>query len=1100
MELALVDTCKKGLGYENYNVVPPPYTRNFMPPKSNLSFTGLDEFANKPVVENSKAESSQEKPKEVKKNTDALIIKEWVSNDEDEEMIQSKSKQKTVKTVLVNTTHPKSTVNAAKHMSYLSKSAHSSVKRNIQKNTSFNNSNVNQRINTVRSKIVNTARKKEVVNAVHEDMLPLEVTPKEGKSLAKNSVLFNDTEYKVLSPDFKLIDESQVLLKVPRKNNMYSVDLKNIVPKGGLTSLFAKSTSDESKLWHRRLGHLNFKTINKLVKGNLIREAVNTACYVQNKVLVVKPHNKTPYKLFHGRTLTLSFMRPFGCPVTILNTLDHLGKFDGKTDEGFFVRYSMNSKAFRVFNNRKRIVEENLHIRFSESTPNDIGSGPDWLFDIDAITRIMNYEPIVTETQSNSFVGTKASDNACQARKGKEPIKDYILLPLWTADPPFSHDLKSSQDDGFKPQVMMKRSINGVNTVSENISSELPFNSDMSALEDISTFNFLSDHEDDDELADINNLDTTIQVSHVPTTRVHKDHPLDQVIRDFLSATQTRNMLKNLEEHGFVSTIQQRTNHKDLQNCLFAYFLSQEEPRKLVMYQMDVKSAFLYRKIKEELYVCQPPGFKDLNFPDKVYKVEKALYGLHLAPRACQDKYVAEILKKFGFTEVKNASTPIKTQNTLLKDEDGEEVDVYMYRSMIGSLMYLTSSRPDIKFARRVKNLEKKQRSITHKLKRLYKVGLTAKVESSDDEPSLGKDASKQGRISDIADDEGITIVSTHDDAEMFDVDLDLVQVSTAATTPTILIDEVTLVQALAELKHTKPKAKAKWIIFHELDESTTTTKATISKLKSQDNGKAIMIKELVKLKKKDQIQLDEKTTLKLQAELQAEFDKKQRLAREKAQKELEANIALIETWDEVQTKIDSDYQLDKRLQAEEQQELTDEEKAKLFMQLLEKRRKAFKRVNTFVDFKIELVEGSSKKVGKELAQERSNKQKVDDDKEAAELKKLMEIILDKEDVVTDAIPLAIKSPKIVDWKIHKEGKKSYYQIIRVDENSKMYMVFNRMLKEFDREDLEDLYSLKLDDFGEEYQVYGRIVGIQSDLNAGEITTAHIDVNTTLRS
>ncbi|GKB91258.1 putative ribonuclease H-like domain-containing protein [Tanacetum coccineum] len=421
-----------------------------------------------------------------------------------------------------------------------------------------------------------------------------------------------------LSPNFKLTDESHVLLNVPRKNNMYSVDLKNIVPKGGLTCLFAKATSDESKLWHRRLGYINFKTMNKLVKGNLVRglpsklfendqtcvacqkgkqhrtscksktensislplhllhmdffgptflkilkkkmyflvvtddysrfmwvfflatkdetsdilksfitrienlvyhkvkvircdngtdfknremnqfckmkgilrqfsvarfpqqngvvnrrnrtlieaartmladsklsttfwaEAVNIACYVQNKVLVVKPHNKTPYELFHGRTPTLSFMRPFRYLVTILNTIDHLGKFDGKADAGFFVGYSLNSKAFRVFNSRTKIVEENLYIRFSESTPNVVGSGPDWLFDIDTLTRTMKYEPIVTGTQSNDLAGTKASDNASQARKEIEPIKDYILLPLWTADPPFSQDLKSSQDDGSK--------------------------------------------------------------------------------------------------------------------------------------------------------------------------------------------------------------------------------------------------------------------------------------------------------------------------------------------------------------------------------------------------------------------------------------------------------------------------------------------------------------------------------------------------------------------------------------------------------------------------------------------------------------------------
>ncbi|GKG28263.1 ribonuclease H-like domain-containing protein, partial [Tanacetum coccineum] len=113
-------------------------------------------------------------------------------------------------------------------------------------------------------------------------------------------------------------------------------------------------------------------------------------------------------------------MRPFGCPVTILNTINQLGKFDGKADAGFFVGYSLNSKAFRVFNSRTRIVEENMHIRFSESTPNVVGSEPDWLFDIDALTRTMNYESIVAGTQPNGFVGTKACDNACQAGKETE--------------------------------------------------------------------------------------------------------------------------------------------------------------------------------------------------------------------------------------------------------------------------------------------------------------------------------------------------------------------------------------------------------------------------------------------------------------------------------------------------------------------------------------------------------------------------------------------------------------------------------------------------------------------------------------------------------
>nr|GEU67459.1 hypothetical protein [Tanacetum cinerariifolium] len=192
-------------------------------------------------------------------------------------------------------------------------------------------------------------------------------------------------------------------------------------------------------------------------------------------------------------------------------------------------------------------------------------------------------------------------------------------------------------------------------------------------------------------------------------------------------------------------------------------------------------------------------------------------------------------------------------------------------------------------------------------------------------------------------------------------------------------------------------------------------------------------------------------------------------------------NITLIKTWEDVQAKIDVDHQLAKRMQAEEQQELTDEEKATLFMQLLEIRLKffavkrakekrnkpstqaqqrkiiwfnrAFKRVNTFVDYRIELVKGSSKRAGEEMTQESAKKQKLDDDKETADLKQLMKIILDEEEVAIDVIPLVVKSPGIVDWKMHKEGKKSYYQIIRADGSLKMYLVFNQMLKSFHRED-----------------------------------------------
>ncbi|GKC13448.1 putative ribonuclease H-like domain-containing protein [Tanacetum coccineum] len=197
-------------------------------------------------------------------------------------------------------------------------------------------------------------------------------------------------------------------------------------------------------------------------------EAVNTACYVQNRVLVIKPHNKTPYELFLGRKPALSFMRPFGCPVTILNTLDHLGKFDGKADEGFFVGYSTNSKAYRVFNSRTRIVEENLHVKFSEETPNIAGNGPNWLFDIDALTIFMNYKPVVAGNQTNGNAGTKENIDAGQDGKKLVPDQKYILLPLLTFDSLLSKISKDSPDAGFKPSGE-----------EEKMDSELPENEDI---------------------------------------------------------------------------------------------------------------------------------------------------------------------------------------------------------------------------------------------------------------------------------------------------------------------------------------------------------------------------------------------------------------------------------------------------------------------------------------------------------------------------------------------------------------------------------------------------------------------------------------------
>ncbi|GKC42041.1 putative ribonuclease H-like domain-containing protein [Tanacetum coccineum] len=182
-------------------------------------------------------------------------------------------------------------------------------------------------------------------------------------------------------------------------------------------------------------------------------EAVNTACYVLNRVLVTKPHNKTPYELIIGRPPSISFMRPFGCPVTILNTLDPLGKFDGKAEEGFLVGYSVNSKAFRVFNSQTRKVEENLHVNFLENKPNVAGQGPNWLFDIDSLTNSMNYQPVTAGNQTNKNAGPqeangntglKQSVDAGQSEEKNVSTQQYIVFPLWSS---ISSSYKSSDEN-----------------------------------------------------------------------------------------------------------------------------------------------------------------------------------------------------------------------------------------------------------------------------------------------------------------------------------------------------------------------------------------------------------------------------------------------------------------------------------------------------------------------------------------------------------------------------------------------------------------------------------------------------------------------------
>ncbi|GJS35718.1 putative ribonuclease H-like domain-containing protein [Tanacetum coccineum] len=745
----------------------------------------------------------------------------------------------------------------------------------------------------------------------------------------KNKVLFTDSECLVLSPDFKLPDENQVLLRVPRQNNMYSFNLENIVPTGGLACLIAKATIDESNKLHRRLGHVKFKILNKLVKGNLVRGLPSNifqndhTCVACQKGKQHKASCKAKVVSFISQPLQLLHMDLFG--PTSVRSINHktycLVITDDFSRNRDIIEFCGSKGIKREYSNARTIQQNGVAERKNTTLikavrtmladsflPNTFWAesgvmlamslimwkGPNWMFDLDYLTDSMNYQPVTAENKSNKTAGPKEANHSAGTQ-------DNIDAPNGDTGPKTNEEPKDQEYQAFLEELeRLKRqekeanvaaeafrkefaqctedlllqagaaratSTNTVTTVSTQISTTSPSrvfsvggpdltnndqdDSQIPALEEI--FDNPSDgiftnasYNDKGAVADFTNLETTVNVSPIPTSRIHSIHPTTQILRDPTSAVQTRSKVnKSSGAHAFVSYIQKqrRNNHKDFQHCLFACFLSQIEPKKIsqaledeswvdamqeellqfkiqkvwilvdlpfgkkaigtkwvyknkkdergvvvrnkarlvaqgyrqeegidydevfapvarieairiflafasymgfIVYQMDVKSAFLYGTIDEEVYVSQPPGFVDPKFPKKVYKVVKALYGLHQAPRAwyatlstfllksgyrrgtidktlfikkdrndimlvqvqqkedgifiSHDKYVVEILKKFDFDSVKTASTPIETQKPLIKDEEAANMDVHLYRSIIGSLMYSTASRPAIMY------------------------------------------------------------------------------------------------------------------------------------------------------------------------------------------------------------------------------------------------------------------------------------------------------------------------------------------------------------------------------------------------------------------
>ncbi|GJS99316.1 putative ribonuclease H-like domain-containing protein [Tanacetum coccineum] len=804
----------------------------------------------------------------------------------------------------------------------------------------------------------------------------------------QHKVLFTETECLVVSPDFKMPDENQILLKVPRQHNMYSFDMKTPSLTKDYACLIAKATSDESKLWHRRLGHINFKNLNKLVKGNLVRglpskvfrndhtcvacqkgkqhkasckaklertiteplhtlhmdlfgptsvksinhasyclvitddctrfswvfflatkdetsgilqnfirqienqlnhrvkiirsdngtefknrdmlefyrnkgikqeysnartpqqngvaermnrtlieaartmladsllpttfwaEAVSTACYIFNRVRVTKPQNKTPYELLFGHKPIISYIRPFGCHVTILDTLSVLGKFDGKCDEGFLVGYSLNSKAFRMF-------------------------------DIHYLTDSMNYIPVSLENQSNPHTGTSEVTNSAStlqtpnanASEEEDEAEELIVVPtaVRQVGPRKSstnskaeefltelQNLKTQEKEAYStgisedtPEILAFRrkldelatkhlsevpknkatSTTSVNSGSGPVNTQHA-DQDDSDMPELTIFNKPqkgifdeASYDDEGMVHDFNNLPTEVAVSPIPTLRIHNIHPQSQILGDPKSSVQTRSRVQQhsgahaliseaLKDDSWVEAMQEELLQFRLQQVWILVDLShgakvigtkwvyrnKRDERGVVIRNkarlvaqghkqeegIDYDEVFapmarieairawyatlstflekhgyrrgtidktlFIKKDKKDIMLVQVYvddiifGSTRKSWCDEFEALMKGRFqmssmgelifflGLQVKQKTdgifiSQDKYVADMLKKFDLASVKTAITPMETKMALTKDEEADEVDVHLYRSMIGSLMYLTASRPDIMFA-----------------------------------------------------------------------------------------------------------------------------------------------------------------------------------------------------------------------------------------------------------------------------------------------------------------------------------------------------------------------------------------------------------------
>nr|GEV68690.1 hypothetical protein [Tanacetum cinerariifolium] len=734
---------------EGMHAVPPPMTGNYMPPKSDFEIDDSSEETLETV-----AKPVESKPKvvnEPKVWSDAPIIEEYELDSDDEYVSKALVEQEKPSCAFINT---------VKH------------------------DNPHQ---TLKGKGI-------VDSGCSRHMTENKAYLVDYQDFNNGHVAFGDTECLVLSPDFKLPDENQILLRVPRQHNMYSFNLENIVPSVGLACLIAKATIDESTKWHGRCDNgIEFKNMDIIefcgskgikeeysnarnpqqnevaerknktlieaartmladlfVPNTFWVEAVSTVCYVLNRVLVTKPQNKTPYELLTG-------------------------KFKEKYDEGFLVGYSLSSKAFRRIKLTKPQVQKKLIIVQSSKAKN----GDEKLNeDTDSKT---NEEPVdkkdqafLEELKRLKRQEKKANDETETLRKMFAQSTKDLLLQAGAARASSTNYVNTSH-------TQVNAASTPLNTTS------IPTNQDdcqIPSLEDIYEVSkegiFTSASYNEGAVAEFINLETTVNVSPILTSRIHSIHPTTQILRDLTSAVQTRSKVnKSSRAHAFISQALKDESWVDaMQEELLQFkiqkvwilvdlpfgkkaigtkwvYRNKKDERGVVVrnkarteairiilafasymgfivYQIDVKvpsymaklirsgyrrglihKTLFIKKDKKDIMLVQVYvddiifGSTKKSWCDEFEALMKnrfqmssmgeITFFLRLQVKQKEDgifishdKYVVEILKKFDFLSVKTASTPIETKKPLVKDEEAADVDVHLYRSMIGFLMYLT--------------------------------------------------------------------------------------------------------------------------------------------------------------------------------------------------------------------------------------------------------------------------------------------------------------------------------------------------------------------------------------------------------------------------